>query len=42
MDLLEEISSKLTTIQKLFLEKEFRSAISKYNNMLTSEPDKLS
>ena len=41
MDLLEEIPSKLITSWKLFSEKEFRSAISKCNNVLTPGPDKL-
>ena len=42
MDLLEELPNKPTTSQKSFSEDEFRSAISKCNNVLTPGPDKLS
>ena len=41
MDLLEELLSKLTTSWKPFLEDEFKSAILKCNNTLTSRPDKM-
>ena len=42
IDLLEEIPSKLIIRWKPFSEEEFTSSIVKYNNSLTSGPNKLS
>jgi len=42
LDLLKEISSKPVTNLSPCLEKEFVSTITKCNNLLTLEPDKLS
>ena len=41
IDILHEVENKPVTKWSPFLEEEFTSAITKYNNLSTPEPDKL-